>query len=604
MIVPMKKVYLIAPESSRQETLEKLQEVGVVHLAGQGRGSESLERLREQRSLLERALALFPTDKKAAKRAPQAACAAVEAESLECRLQQAEAILALADRVRSREEELERLRREEERLAPWGDFQPADLGRLEEKGIRVRLYELTLEQYRRFPEGFRHWVVGRTREAVRVAAVALAGEPLPELPEVPLPAAGLQDLRQRACRSAEELSTLRQELAGHRERAEALRRSLADLADRSEFEQARADMETAGRVAYLGGFVPVDAVDRLRQTASREGWALLVGEPAADEAVPTLIRNPRWVRIIDPVFRVLDTVPGYREFDISFWFLLSFSLFFAMLIGDAAYGLLFLAAAIFFRRKMRDKPAEPFILMYVLSGATIIWGAITGTWFGMESIARLPFFSWFIIPQISTWAPESGRTVMLMCFLIGAVHLTIAHGINVVTFFPTPKAFANFGWLTMVWGMYFFVRYIVMGLPLHPLAPWLVAGGFLLITFFEEQQGHFLKGMAIGLAKAPLKLLNSISLFADIISYVRLFAVGLATVEIAKSFNAMALASGWGFPGGLITAFVLLLGHTLNIVMGGMSIVVHGVRLNMLEFSGHLGMEWSGFMYRPFSKRT
>ena len=601
MIVPMRKVWLVAPEEGRGETLERLRELGAMHLAGQGQGSDTLEQLREQRALLERALAALPALKKGE---TASAPGPASPEELERSLQAAKCILEISDRLHTLEEELERLVREQDRLSLWGDFEPEVVRGLEERGVLVRLHELTTEQYRHFPEESRHWVVGRTREMVRVATVTIAGEQPADLPEYVLPPNGPGELQKRSEARKAELDGLRKRMVDLEGETGALRRGVANLEERIDFEQARADMVQEGRVAWLSGFVPVDAVDRLKKTATESGWALLIGEPAADEAVPTLIRNPRWVRIINPVFRVLDTIPGYREYDISFWFLLSFSLFFAMLIGDAAYGLLFLAVTAFIHWKMRDKPVEPFILMYVLSGSTVVWGAITGTWFGMESIARLPFFSWFVIPQISTWAPESGRTVMLMCFLIGAIHLSIAHGINIVTYFPSPKAIANLGWLIMVWGMYFLVRYIVMQLPLNPLAPWLAGGGFLLITIFEEQQGSFLKGMGMGLAKVPLKALNSISLFADIISYVRLFAVGLATVEIAKSFNAMALAGGWGFPGGLIAAFVLLLGHALNIVMGGMSIIVHGVRLNMLEFSGHLGLEWSGFAYRPFSKRS
>ena len=437
-----------------------------------------------------------------------------------------------------------------------------------------------------------------------MATITLPGEKAAGLPEYPLPPYGPGELRERSKVRSAELARLREQLVALEEQTASLQRGLAFVGERLEFEQARADMVQEGKVAWLSGFVPVDLVERLKKAAVENGWALLVGEPAADEPVPTLVRTPRWVRIINPVFRILETVPGYREYDISFWFLLSFSLFFAMLIGDAGYGLLFLGLTVFARSRMRDKPADPFILLFILSAGTVIWGAVTGTWFGIEAIARLPFFSWLIIPQISSWSESSGRTIMLMCFLIGGIHLSIAHGINIVISFPHPKAFANLGWLSMVWGMYFVVRYIVMRLPLNPLAPWLVGGGFLLITIFEEQQGSFLKGMGMGLAKIPLKALNSISMLADIISYVRLFAVGLASLEIAKSFNAMAAGAGWGFPSGLVAAFILVLGHTLNIVMGGMSIIVHGVRLNMLEFSGHLGLEWSGFAYRPFSKRS
>jgi V/A-type H+-transporting ATPase subunit I len=87
------------------------------------------------------------------------------------------------------------------------------------------------------------------------------------------------------------------------------------------------------------------------------------------------------------------------------------------------------------------------------------------------------------------------------------------------------------------------------------------------------------------------------------VSYIRLFAVGLASFKIAESFNNIAAGFGFDTFGGIImTIFVLLLGHGLNLIMGLMSVLVHGVRLNLLEFSGRLGIEWSGMPYHPFKR--
>ena len=103
-----------------------------------------------------------------------------------------------------------------------------------------------------------------------------------------------------------------------------------------------------------------------------------------------------------------------------------------------------------------------------------------------------------------------------------------------------------------------------------------------------------------GLGNAFTVFLNTISAFGNIMSYIRLFAVGMASLAIAQSFNNMAL----GFKGPLVVVgiLIMLVGHGLNIVMGLLSVVVHGVRLNLLEFSGQLGMEWTGTAYAPFKK--
>jgi V/A-type H+-transporting ATPase subunit I len=110
----------------------------------------------------------------------------------------------------------------------------------------------------------------------------------------------------------------------------------------------------------------------------------------------------------------------------------------------------------------------------------------------------------------------------------------------------------------------------------------------------------FVKSMGVSLANLPLSMISG---FSDIVSYVRLFAVGMATAAVASSFNNMILPSGtegMGMINLLMAAIALLLGHGLNIVLALMAVMVHGIRLNMLEFAGHLGVQFSGEEYRPF----
>jgi V/A-type H+-transporting ATPase subunit I len=111
---------------------------------------------------------------------------------------------------------------------------------------------------------------------------------------------------------------------------------------------------------------------------------------------------------------------------------------------------------------------------------------------------------------------------------------------------------------------------------------------------------NFFKSMGVSLANLPLSLISG---FSDIVSYVRLFAVGMATAAVAASFNNMILPDGvgeMGFLGLVMAAIALLLGHGLNIALALMAVMVHGIRLNMLEFAGHLGVQFSGQAYKPF----
>jgi V/A-type H+-transporting ATPase subunit I len=313
------------------------------------------------------------------------------------------------------------------------------------------------------------------------------------------------------------------------------------------------------------------------------------------------------------VFDILGTVPGYRENDVSTWFLLFFTLFFAMIIGDAGYGIIFLATAVLLHAKAK-KANTMVMLLYVLSIATIVWGSLTGTWFGSKEIlVAVPFLQTLVIPSISNYpelfgltASTAQNTVMKFCFIIGTVQLSLACILNVIHKIPKKDLsfVADIGWLMDILALYFVVLQLVIGEPANMMYVASVVGaGFLLVVVFGSQGPgiKFGKGLASGLGGFFTTFLNTISTFSNIMSYIRLFAVGMASVAIAQSFNSMAsgMLSGFALVAGIL---VLVIGHSLNIVMGLLSVVVHGVRLNLLEFSGQLGMEWTGIAYEPFTQ--
>ena len=189
---------------------------------------------------------------------------------------------------------------------------------------------------------------------------------------------------------------------------------------------------------------------------------------------------------------------------------------------------------------------------------------------------------------------------MMICFVIGASHLSIAHSLACARVLNSLKAIAQIGWVLVIWGIFFIVRQLILGVPQPIFSLWMLCIGVALVIVFTSPQKNLIKGMGAGFAELLLKAVNS---FSDIISYIRLFAVGMATLAVAASFNEIAYALGYGsIITGLASVLILAVGHGLNIVMAALAVVVHGVRLNMLEFSGHLGMQWSGNEYRPFKR--
>jgi len=244
--------------------------------------------------------------------------------------------------------------------------------------------------------------------------------------------------------------------------------------------------------------------------------------------------------------------------------------------------------------KHKVKDAAPFILMYILSASAITWGALTGTFLGTVLLGAK-------LKPIVGWLTQS-RNVQLLCFTIGAAHLILAHLWRCVRRWPGSGAWAELGWVWVLWTSFGLVKSMIilgqadMAVILNALK--MMIPGVILIIY-DIARGPK-NQIPVGIV---LLLFSIISAFTDIVSYVRLFAVGLAGVAVADAFNQMALTIGFNsVASAIITSLILVVGHAFNIILCGFGVLVHGLRLNVLEFSGHLGLEWTGFKYEPFKK--
>ena len=141
---------------------------------------------------------------------------------------------------------------------------------------------------------------------------------------------------------------------------------------------------------------------------------------------------------------------------------------------------------------------------------------------------------------------------------------------------------------------------LVLNKALPSTALWGIGVGTALVGCFDNyEKGHFWRGFGATIGNLPLRVIGS---FGDIVSYLRLFAVGIASSVVATSFNSMATDGVDNFFKAIIAVIILIFAHSLNMALGAMSVIVHGIRLNMLEFSSHLGMTWTGKAYQPFSE--
>jgi V/A-type H+-transporting ATPase subunit I len=607
MIVPMQKVTLFISARHREEALLQLRKLGLVHIQHlKAPVSEDVSQLEAKLNTLEKSLLIIEND------ARGVADKTDKKDDIEKLIDEILALSTEAQQIGNIAAEKQNLLAWFER---WGKTSLADIEALNKKGIFLRLYDTDKSELKNLPENLHIEIINEDKNRVMLALISESEDTRLEIKEEFIPREDYPSViaeLDRLTKRTEEIDKRMTQLAQYAGQIQVYKQ---DLEKRLEFATVKSGMQDADEICYLQGYCPEGKVKRLMQAAANEGWGYLSEEPAETDNPPTLLKLNKWVSLIRPVFDFLGTVPGYREYDVSMYFLIFFTLFVAMIIGDAGYGVIFLLVSVFAHRKSVKK-GQPLTLtiklLYVLSMSTIAWGTITGNWFGAVQIAGLPFFKALTIPQIATF-PElfpgmdinPQREVMFICFVIAVIHLGLANIMNFVNELPQLKSIAHLGWFAVIVGLFFLVLNLVLGMAMPGFAtPLIISGLAAVILFINQEKGTgILKGIAKGVGGAFTTFLDAVSSFSNIISYIRLFAVGMATVAIASSFNQIAapLMHGYTFPA---AALILLIGHGLNIVMGLLSVVVHGIRLNMLEFSGQLGMEWTGYEYEPFQEKT
>ncbi|MEW5895634.1 MAG: V-type ATPase 116kDa subunit family protein [Candidatus Omnitrophota bacterium] len=581
----MKKVHLILEDKDIHQALEDLSGLGVLHLEHhQTPRGESLDLLREERGRIAEVIAALS---QVSPLPGQEICPHEKQMFIN--------VDTSLKEIGDLESEINDLQAQIKRWEPWGNFEPYDIRGLEKKGVHVKLFEIPEARLKELPEDL-HAQTIFTSSGVAGVIIFSKGPIDLEWGEVPLPECGLKEMHgllEKTRRQKQELANFVRECAKY---FDVFRRRLERVDERIAYQEALAGRRMEDILTVVTGFCPVDAVKMLEQEASKKQWAYVIDNPSDDDKVPTLLRTPKWVRLIQPVFNLINVLPGYHEIDVSPVFLVFFSIFFGILIGDAGYGLVFAVLTGFVHWKLRRKEDSPkiiFYLMYLLSFMTVIWGLMTGTFLGQK-----------LFPQIRPMVPwlADNDNVQVLCFFLGALHLSIAHFWRTILRFPSVSMLSQLGWASIVWGMFFLAKVLVLGQNFPPAARGLFIFGIASVLFFTKPSRNPLRAIGGGLAELALNVVNS---FTDVVSYIRLFAVGLAGVAVADSFNVMVMGLGFdNFFIGLVSVLFLILIHAFNMILGVMAILVHGLRLNILEFSSHMGLEWAGMKYEPFKKNT
>lgn len=579
MITPMKKITIVVQSKDLEQALIRLGEAGILHLEHQRvPADEDIDPYKERLTSLEKVLEILPDTQKI-ETAP---------ENLEKLIDR---VLGLVHEKEIAIENLKELKKNIGVWKEWGDFDLKTFRSLRDRKIFVNLCRLSKTEYEGRRGDFTLEMLFQKGNVYYCAVISEKDIILP-FRTLPVPEQSLKEMQAGVDKQEQRIDEIGSELQKISQYKHAFLALKAKMRSYIEFRGAWAGAGSFKGLSYLIGYCPVESVPSLERLSNTHEWAVSIEDPEPYDKVPTLIRNPRWISIIRPFFDLIRTVPGYWESDISLWFLVFFSVFFGILIGDAGYGLIFLAVNFIchltLKKKMKD--ASLFFLMYVLSACATIWGILSGTIFGQS---WLPSSVKPLLPVL-----RDDAEIQALCFFIGALHLSIAHIWRFIRKIPHLNSLSELGWILLIWSANLLANYLILGRDFPVLGKWLLLSGSLLIIFFSSIEKNILKGIELGIGEY---LLHLTATFTDVVSYIRLFAVGAASIAVADSFNQIAMASGQSHVlAGLLTALILFFGHALNIMLSALAVLVHGVRLNLLEFSSHLNVEWSGVEYNPF----
>ena len=637
MIVPMKKVSLIIMGDKKTEALKKLRKLGMIHIEITEGSGDRLNELKEQISLLENAIFIAGSKKTTEEKE------LTVDESLNI----AKEISTLTDEKKNCQAEMITLNSELERIKGWGELEPESIEDLVEKGIDVAFYEIPEKEYKSFNEGVKTIKLGESKNSVKFMLIKSGFDDEEKLVEslnsykLELPQMSTEEMRQRSAELGDRIKSIDEKILSYGNYTNTLKNAVKACEKEIEFEVYATGMADENlsddknvSVAHFKGYIETENLDKLKETAKSNSWGLLIEDPTQEDDVPTKLKNNKFVSLIYPLTDFLGAVPGYFEYDISGWFLAFILIFFGIIFGDGGYGLFICAVAAIpiIKSLIAKKTVSPtFLLIGLLGLSTVLWGTLTCTWFGLSPEQIPQWLQKLSIPVISNvyedriWHPfwtqgEVGLTtaqnLQIFCFSLALIQLTIAHIKGAKRNIKSLKALGDIGSILQLFGIYYLVLSLVVnpevfsfslvisGIPVGTVSLVLIGLGFVLSFIFSNYEGNIIKSILASLTNIVSVLLGVVNVFSDIVSYIRLWAVGLAGAAIAATVNELAGPLLGNFLFMIIAIMLLVFGHGLNMILNVLSVIVHGIRLNTLEFSSHLDMSWSGHKFKPFNEQT
>ena len=587
MVTEMTKYDFILMSGDADAFLEKLQSVGVVDITRSLKPvDDQSEKLSARAEVYRKALSSLKAVEKADDPGQKPTDFAVEVMQT---VRDKEAI----------EAQLPQLYKEADELFPWGRFDKESFDRLKENGLKLHFYKAKVvdpawkEQYALSEianiGGYSYFVVVSDSDDYDFP-----------VKELPAPESDYAAVKQQIAELEAQVKEKEHRLAQLKWHEPVLQGELDKTLAKLDLHLAHVSGEKAAEdyLTVFEGFAPAVNEPALHEMLERENVYYVEDKAKVDDNPPIKLKNNKFVSMFELLTDMYGR-PKYDEFDPTVFISIFFMLFFAFCMGDAGYGLVLILGSLALKKKL-GKIAP---LGVTLGIATTVIGLLFHTFFSMDMLE----WSWIPDAVKKCMVPKEMFGFdgpMVLAILVGIVHICLA--MMVKTYQSTKvKGFANslstWGWTLLIVGGVIVGGLALMGVIDNTLTKWIIIGigclSALGIFFLNNLHRNPLLNVGAGLWETYN---TATGLLGDVLSYLRLYALGLAGAKLGEAFNAIGLqARGDGGAGWIWFILIVVIGHVLNIAMCILGAFVHPLRLNFLEFFKNSGYEGTGRKYKP-----
>ena len=605
MVAKMKKFTFLAFYRDYDAFLHDLRDLGLIHVAASDRPVEDneqldeflvkLKQLREAQKILNRQI-----DKKSA--------APLNEPDIERGKTIPREIELIQNATASLNQQLQVSIKERELLRPWGNFDPENIERLRKAGYLLDFFIVPDNQYNPEWETTYDAVVVK-RETSRTYFVTLTqNEKVADelnLESVKIPGISLTQLDGLIASLREKIQVQDQKLKALAAELPSLKAAIGDIEQRMNYTRVHQSGTSLAddKLMLLPGWAPTDNQREISDYLESKAVYFDVSDPTPDDEVPIKFKNNKFARLFEPIAE-LYMLPKYNEIDLTPYFAPFYMVFFGLSLGDVGYGLFLFTAAtlakILQKSKLSTSMKAILSLVQVLGASTMVTGLLTGGFFGFA----LYDLDWPIVQALKEKAFFDNNRMFMLSLVLGVVQVLFGMCMKVFNRIKQQGfkySLSTVGWIVLL------VSFIVAALLPNALPMFgtvhliVLIPAALLIYFYNSPDKNPFLNLGIGLWDTYNM---ATGLLGDVLSYVRLFALGLSGGILASVFNSLAagMSPDNAIAKPIVYVLIFLIGHAINIFMNTLGAIVHPVRLTFVEFYKNSEFEGGGKKYSPFRK--